>query len=209
MAEADRAASPPPSLAYRVCFGAGLALLAGSMVVGIVQRVRLGVADEISFDPLREAGDLLNAGRPAEAAERFRLAASLDRSRDAQLGLARSLTRAGDTGNGLAEYGRLPRIAPRDAQAINEYADVLLAAGRTTEAEAWLRHALQLDPRLADAYNNLGIVFARTGRLEGAVQLLEKAAALSAQPDAEIEANLLRVRAALQARSAAAAGGRP
>jgi Flp pilus assembly protein TadD len=207
MAAAER--TTPPGLAYRVCFGAGLALLIGSMVVGLVQRFRLGVAGQVSFDPLREAAGLLNSGRPAEAAERFRIAASLDRSRDAQLGLARSLTRSGDTTSGLAEYGRLPFVAPRDAQAINEYAAVLLDAGRTAEAEAWLRHVLQVDPRLSDAYNNLAIVHARTGRLETAVQLIETAAALSAQPDEEVQANLVRIRAALQARSAAAAAGRP
>jgi Flp pilus assembly protein TadD len=188
MAAAER--TTPPGLAYRVCFGAGLALLIGSMVVGLVQRFRLGVAGQVSFDPLREAAGLLNSGRPAEAA-------------------ARSLTRSGDTTSGLAEYGRLPFVAPRDAQAINEYAAVLLDAGRTAEAEAWLRHVLQVDPRLSDAYNNLAIVHARTGRLETAVQLIETAAALSAQPDEEVQANLVRIRAALQARSAAAAAGRP
>jgi Flp pilus assembly protein TadD len=80
----------------------------------------------------------------------------------------------------------------------------LLDAGRTADAEPWLRRAVTLDPQFAGAYNNLGIVFARTGRLEGAIEPLDKARAVSPEPDPEIEDNLARLRAALGARTTAA-----
>lgn len=197
--------APPPSsrLSYRIAFGAALALLGGSLATGLVQRARQGIADEISFDPLRDAIDNLNSGRPAQAAEQFRMAARLDRSPVAERGLAQALGRSGDADGSLAAYGRVARIAPRDAHAANDYGAALLDAGRTADAEPWLRRAVTLDPQFADAYNNLAIVLARTGRLEGAIELLEKARTLGPAADPEIEGNLARLRAALGARTAA------
>jgi tetratricopeptide (TPR) repeat protein len=198
--------APPPSspLPYRLAFGAALALLGGSLVTGLVQRARQGIAGDISFDPLREAGELLNAGRPADAAERFRMATRLERSRDAERGLAQALGRSGDAEGALAAYGRVARMAPRDSRAANDYGAALLDAGRTADAEPWLRRALALDPQFVDAYNNLGIALARTGRLEAAIELLEKARSFTPTPDPEVEGNLARLRAALGARTPAA-----
>src|SRR5262245_15520831 len=97
-------ATKAPSWPYRLALGAALAVLGGSLVAGGVERARHGMAGRISFDPLKEASDLLNSGRPTEAASGFRMAASLDRSADAERGLAQALGRSGDAEGSLAAY---------------------------------------------------------------------------------------------------------
>jgi len=60
-----------------------------------------------------------------------------------------------------------------DAFVRNNYANVLRDWGKTDEAEAQYRKAIDTDPSLAFAYVNLAIVLSQQGDNEGALALLE------------------------------------
>ncbi|MCX5797864.1 MAG: tetratricopeptide repeat protein [Elusimicrobia bacterium] len=57
--------------------------------------------------------------------------------------------------------------------------------GDLPAAEAALQEALKRDPQSLDAWVNLGIVFAKQRRLDGAINAFEKALALAPEPAAE------------------------
>lgn len=57
-----------------------------------------------------------------------------------------------------------------------------MRAGRDTEALRWLERSVQIDPRLADGWVNLGVALRRRGDVAGAERCYRKA--LEADPDA-------------------------
>jgi Flp pilus assembly protein TadD len=65
-----------------------------------------------------------------------------------------------------------------DARALQREAFQLFAAGRLDEAAAGYRRALELDPRLAIAWNGLAMVLERKNDLDGAIAAAERLAAL-------------------------------
>jgi arylsulfatase A-like enzyme/Flp pilus assembly protein TadD len=82
--------------------------------------------------------------------------------------LASSLRRAGREREALDALGT-PGRERRHARDWHERALALARAGRASEAEASERTALELDPALAEAHNQLGILLAGRGRLEEAL----------------------------------------
>ena len=81
---------------------------------------------------------------------------------------------------------------PDDALAQGYLGESLYRLGRLRQAEAPLRRAVEIDPTLVPAWNNLGLVLLDTGRSREAVRVLRRAYALdSGQTDA-IRMNLAR-----------------
>lgn len=60
------------------------------------------------------------------------------------------------------------------AMYMNNRAGEALAQGRTSDAYWWAREAIQVEPRHLNAYNTLGVVYQRDGRLELAQRALER-----------------------------------
>ncbi len=74
-----------------------------------------------------------------------------------------------------AELQRLVAEAPRSAEARHRLGRVLLAQGRTVEAEAEFRKALDLDKEYVEAIVGLGQIALDAGRLVEALRLLDQA----------------------------------
>lgn len=84
-----------------------------------------------------------------------------------------------------------------DAFMRNNYANVLRDWGKTDEAEAQYRRAIETDPSLAFAYTNLALVLSKQGDNEGALALLESALGkVSSQDETSIKSLIERLRAA-------------
>lgn len=60
------------------------------------------------------------------------------------------------------------------AMYMNNRAGEALAQGRTIDAYWWAREAIRIEPRHLNAYNTLGVVYQRDGRLELAQRVLER-----------------------------------
>lgn len=73
--------------------------------------------------------------------------------------MAKSLYGAGRVSEALAELDKAIRRFPDDASLYNLYGGYCLGAGRYDDAIPALRRALELDPYLTDAHNNLGTVY--------------------------------------------------
>ena len=81
---------------------------------------------------------------------------------------------------------------PDDPIAHGYLGESLYRLGRARQAETSLRRAVELDPALVPAWNNLGLVLLDTGRAREATRVLRRAYALdSGQTDA-IRLNLAR-----------------
>jgi Flp pilus assembly protein TadD len=65
-----------------------------------------------------------------------------------------------------------------DARATQKEAFQHFVAGRLDEAAAGYRRALEIDPRLAIAWNGLAMVLERQGDLDGAISAAERVAEL-------------------------------
>src|SRR5579859_1881949 len=78
---------------------------------------------------------------------------------------------------------------PSDPKSIFEDSQRALLAHDYSKAELGFRKYLELDPRSAGAYSNLGVVYLRLGRYDSAIQAFNKAKALA--PDLpQIDLNL-------------------
>jgi len=80
-------------------------------------------------------------------------------------------------------------LNPGDARALSNLGVVLAAAGRTGEAVAHYRKAVESEPDYPDGYTNLGIAMARAGKMDEAIPDLQKAVQLSPW-DAKAHSNL-------------------
>ncbi|MEK7329995.1 MAG: tetratricopeptide repeat protein [Candidatus Eisenbacteria bacterium] len=76
-----------------------------------------------------------------------------------------------------AELARQSAGSPHDAMASSVLATLELMDGRLDEAEARLRHALEVDPDLPRAHERLGMIALAAGRPHDAVRELERALA--------------------------------
>jgi tetratricopeptide (TPR) repeat protein len=120
-----------------------------------------------------------NAGRPAEALQRFRQLA--DKHPDGQIFLtsyARALSETGRTREALAIYKRAVERWPGDASLYHELAVSARAAGDRGEANRAEQAALTLAPDLPTAHNGLGLVLADEGRHAEAVRSFARATEL-------------------------------
>src|SRR5262249_6481515 len=69
-----------------------------------------------------------------------------------------------------AEYHKLAKAKPRDADLFNDWGYSYYQRTQWKEAEKQLRKALELDPRHARACCNLGLVLGQEGRYDEALQ---------------------------------------
>jgi tetratricopeptide (TPR) repeat protein len=79
----------------------------------------------------------------------------------------------------LEELTTAEREHPADARIRNFRGIVLVRSGRNSEAAAEYREAIRIDPRMEDAYRNLGFLEWTEHRLDSARGELERAVALS------------------------------
>lgn len=90
--------------------------------------------------------------------------------------LAQALDRAGRTEEAEQVYTEAEAGGLEDAPALYNHALILERLNRpAAEAEAMYRRAVAADPSFADAWNNLGVLLARQGRLEEAVEVWGRA----------------------------------
>lgn len=99
------------------------------------------------------------------------------------------MDRVGFISGALAEYERLLGTAGRNAVALNNRGVARLKTNRVVEAESDFREALAVDPNLAEAHFNLGIVAAYKGLVDRAVQHLDQALAIRPEFRSEIASN--------------------
>jgi len=78
--------------------------------------------------------------------------------------LAQSYLNAGKIHDAVAELQKAVTLAPDRADIWNFSGQVLFLAGRYPEAEEAYDIAIEKDPYLTDARNNLGVLYDRTGR---------------------------------------------
>ena len=122
---------------------------------------------------------LLQENRPAEAAEQFRLATSLQPdSPEAHANLGNALGALGSPEDARHEYEAALAIDPRFAGARYNLGLWYLKAGQPDEAAAAFRAALEVDPGHASAHNNLGLCLAATGHPAEALEEYRRALAL-------------------------------
>ena len=122
------------------------------------------------------ANDLLQSGKPAEAAQIYRQ--MLEEKPDSAwtaYNLALALEAAKDMKGAEDALRNAIRIDPTRAKIQAELGRVYLAQGDLDAAQKCLESALHLDPELAEARGNLAMVYAREGDLESAEKLVRQA----------------------------------
>jgi protein O-mannosyl-transferase len=78
---------------------------------------------------------------------------------------------------------------PGNARARNNYATALVAQGRFGEAEEELRRAVEIDPKMAEAWGTLGVALCAQGRCDEGIESLNRAVALAPE-SADLHFNL-------------------
>ena len=122
------------------------------------------------------ANDLLQSGKPAEAAQIYRQ--MLEEKPDSAwtaYNLALALEAAKDMKGAEDALRNAIRIDPTRAKIQAELGRLYLALGDLDAAQKCLESALHLDPELAEARGNLAMVYAREGDLESAEKLVRQA----------------------------------
>ncbi|MBD90732.1 MAG: hypothetical protein CL940_10365, partial [Deltaproteobacteria bacterium] len=82
----------------------------------------------------------------------------------------------------LERYGEALQLDPDRVSAHTNCAAILTRRFEHAEAEVHLRHVLRLEPEHGNAWNNLGVLFRDTLRLEEAVAAFKKAVTASSDP---------------------------
>lgn len=107
----------------------------------------------------------------AQAIEQYERAERLDPGNlQACRRLALLYGRRGEFLKADAEYGKLAKARPRDADVFNDWGYSFYERHQWAEAERQLSHALQLDPGNARARCNLGLVLGQEGRYQEAFE---------------------------------------
>jgi superkiller protein 3 len=99
--------------------------------------------------------------------------------------MAQAYLQAGRTKEALDVLDEAILAAPANAGLRNFYGQVCFMAGHNESAEAAFRKALEIDIDLADAHNNLGALYDRTGRKDEAEKEYRLALASPAYPTPE------------------------
>lgn len=123
-----------------------------------------------------KANDLLQAGKPAEAAQIYRH--MLEQKPDSAwtaYNLALALEAMQDQKGAEDALRRAIDIDPKAAKIRAELGQLKLDDGETESAQEWLQSALDLEPQLAEARGNLAIIYARKGDLATSEKLLRQA----------------------------------
>ncbi len=123
-----------------------------------------------------KANDLLQSGKPAEAAQVYRhmLEESPDNAWTAY-NLALALEAMNDRKGAEETLRNAINIDPKLAKIQAELGQLELAGGDLPSAQKWLKAALDLEPELVEARGNLAMVYARKGDLVSAEKLLRQA----------------------------------
>jgi len=172
-----RAGQPAPVISLnpenyaRLLVSAGLAFMATVPVVSTQMRWQ-------SSRLLRQARELSQEGKFAEAVPQYQVAADLDPlNLEARYFLAKSLQDQGPAQFKAAEqaFQDLSQLAPDYVLIHACKARLYAAEGRQDLAESEWKQQLALDPYLLQAYQELGSLYAMQGRLPAAQALLEQA----------------------------------
>jgi Tfp pilus assembly protein PilF len=115
-------------------------------------------------------------GHEAEAAAEYERARQLG-SASPLIGrrLAVLYDRLGEDARSLAEYEQTLKHQPRDADLLNDLGYFHYARGHWPEAERCLRQALEINPKLARAWVNLGLTLVKSGQTEAGLEAFGKA----------------------------------
>jgi tetratricopeptide (TPR) repeat protein len=123
-----------------------------------------------------KANDLLQAGKPAEAAQIYRHMLEEDpNSAWTAYNLALALEGVHDAKGAEDALRKAIDIDPKRAKIHAELGQLYLSEGDTGSAQKWLQSALDLDPQLVEARGNLAMVYADKGDLVSAAKLLRQA----------------------------------
>jgi tetratricopeptide (TPR) repeat protein len=123
-----------------------------------------------------KANDLLQSGKPAEAAQIYRH--MLEEKPDSAwtaYNLALALEATNDVKGAEDALRNSINIDPNRAKIQAELGRLELARGDLHAAQKWLESALQVEPELVDARGNLATLYARKGELIRAEKLLRQA----------------------------------
>jgi tetratricopeptide (TPR) repeat protein len=157
----------------------------------------------------------LSLGRAPDAVSHFARAQQLQPTdAAAHFNLATALTVAGDLDAAVGAYQEALRLRPDYAAALNNLGSVFAAQGRVDEAIARFRLAARADPGNVQAHRNLAWHISQSQAItpqlaDEAVKAGEKAAALTAQRDANVlDALVAAYTAAGMRQQAAAAAAR-
>ena len=128
---------------------------------------------------------LYEQGHLAEAAARLRESLRLDADQLASpYYLALVARDLGHAAEAIEQLEALLRRYPDHAASCEALGGLYMNGQRYGEAEAYLRKALQLDPKSSKASYQLGLLLARTGRQEEAARQLELAKSLRKEDEA-------------------------
>ena len=146
----------------------------------IVEQLRQETGNEFLKSQLASEGikanDLLQSGKPAEAAQIYRhmLEENPDSARTAY-NLALALEAVHDLKGAEDALRNAIDIDPKLAMVRAELGQLELAGGDLQSAQKWLESALDLDPELVEARGNLAMVYSKKGDLVWAEKLLRRA----------------------------------
>jgi tetratricopeptide (TPR) repeat protein len=102
------------------------------------------------------------AGRHSEAVALYEQALVIEpRGRDARLGLALALRRAGQLPEAAQQYALLGELGARDSEFLVNRGELYLATGQLDAAERDFEAALAVNPRREEAIYNLGVIALR------------------------------------------------
>ena len=140
---------------------------------------------------------LLEAGRAAEAAERFRRVLRLRPGfAPAHYNLGIIAGGAGRLDAAAARFEAALARDPAHVAALTNHGIVLHALGRPEEAAGRYRTAIAIEPDRAETHNNLAVALLALGRAAEAVAAAEQAARLTGWADAQVIGTLAAARAA-------------
>lgn len=163
----------------------------------------LAVAGENSVARDNMGAALVDRGKPAEAAEQFKLALMTDPDdAEALYNLGVVMEALNRPIEAESWYRQALQWKPAHPKAHNNLGGLLVQSRRFDEAVSHFRAATALDPGLVDAHNNLGNLLAAQGKLDEAMQ--EYGRALEADPgQISVRLNLAKILAHLGQREKA------
>jgi Flp pilus assembly protein TadD len=162
-----------------------------------VQQAPTSLASAASSEPLSFqqkadmqivfANGMERQGRLEEARDMYLKAMESDPTRvDAYHRLALIHDQLGEPQTAATYYQQSLELAPENPEILCDHGYSCYLQQRWQEAEASLRQAITLSPELRRAHNNLGLVLARTGRDQEALEAFARAGCDRAQANANL-----------------------